>query len=74
MQEEIVERLLAINRDFYLKFATSFAETRAHPQPGFYQLIESVEQLATEEEIAAVKEHLSQEAKHKLMRSLLGRF
>ncbi|HCB50116.1 MAG TPA: hypothetical protein DEP47_11480 [Chloroflexi bacterium] len=42
MQEEIVERLLAINRDFYLKFATSFAETRAHPQPGFYQLIEFI--------------------------------
>lgn len=40
MREEIIERLLALNRDFYRQFATSFAETRAYPQPGFNQLVE----------------------------------
>jgi SAM-dependent methyltransferase len=42
MREEIVERLLTINRDFYRQFASSFAETRSHPQPGFSQLIEFI--------------------------------
>lgn len=42
MREGIVERLLAINRDFYRQFATPFAETRMHPQPGFFQLIEFI--------------------------------
>lgn len=42
MREEIVERLLALNQDFYRQFATPFAETRTHPQPGFYQLVEFI--------------------------------
>ncbi len=42
MREEFVERLLALNRDFYRQFASSFAETRTYPQPGFYQLIEFI--------------------------------
>lgn len=42
MQEEIVKRLLAINREFYRQFASPFAETRAYPQPGFYQLIDFI--------------------------------
>lgn len=44
MQKEIVERLLALNREFYRQFAAPFAETRAYPQPGFIQLIEFIPQ------------------------------
>jgi len=41
---------------------------------GFYQLIEEVEKLATEEEIAAAKEYLAGEARQNLMRNLIRQF
>jgi 2-polyprenyl-3-methyl-5-hydroxy-6-metoxy-1,4-benzoquinol methylase len=44
MQKEIVERLLALNREFYHQFASPFAETRKYPQPGFDKLIKFIPQ------------------------------
>lgn len=44
MQKDIVDRLLTLNREFYRKFATPFAETRTYPQPGFSKLIEFIPQ------------------------------
>jgi len=40
MREEVVQRLLALNRAFYDRLAGPFALSRAHPQPGFYRLLE----------------------------------
>lgn len=39
MDEAVVERLLALNRDFYSQFAEPFVETRARPQEGFFTLL-----------------------------------
>ncbi|MGD8806513.1 MAG: class I SAM-dependent methyltransferase, partial [Chloroflexota bacterium] len=38
MEESVARRLGDLNRDFYQRFARSFADTRREPQPGFYQL------------------------------------
>ena len=40
MREEIVQRLLTLNREFYNGFADSFSHSRAEPQPGFFRLLE----------------------------------
>jgi SAM-dependent methyltransferase len=37
MREEIIERLFAINREFYQTFAEAYAESRQRPQPGILQ-------------------------------------
>ena len=42
MREEVVEQLLALNREFYRQFAAPFAQTRANPQPGFFRLLEYI--------------------------------
>lgn len=75
---------LELEQPYALEFSTetlpievdglSEGEFAATQNAGFYQLIEAVQQLATEEEIAAAKEHLSNEAKHDLMRNLVGQF
>lgn len=39
MNDETVEKLLKLNQDFYTRFATSFADSRATPQPGFRRLL-----------------------------------
>ena len=39
MQAGIAQRLLDLNRVFYEKMATPFAQSRARPQPGFEHLI-----------------------------------
>jgi SAM-dependent methyltransferase len=44
MQEEIVRKLLALNRDFYNEMAEPFAESRVRPQPGFHRLLEELPQ------------------------------
>jgi 2-polyprenyl-3-methyl-5-hydroxy-6-metoxy-1,4-benzoquinol methylase len=38
MDENVVDQLLSINREFYSRFANSFAESRSHVPPGFYKL------------------------------------
>lgn len=40
MDEAVVERLLALNREFYRQFAEPFVETRARPQKGFFKLLD----------------------------------
>ncbi len=40
MREEIVQRLLTLNREFYNGFADSFSHSRTEPQPGFFRLLE----------------------------------
>ena len=40
MRSEIRKRLLALNREFYMQFADSFAATRQAPQPGFEGLLD----------------------------------
>ncbi|HEX6385321.1 MAG TPA: methyltransferase domain-containing protein [Anaerolineae bacterium] len=44
MREEVVEKLLALNRDFYNKLAEPFARSREEPQPGFYRLLDELPQ------------------------------
>ena len=44
MNEAIVERLLALNRAFYGRFAEPFVETRAAPQEGFFKLLDYLPQ------------------------------
>jgi 2-polyprenyl-3-methyl-5-hydroxy-6-metoxy-1,4-benzoquinol methylase len=39
VKEEVVEKLLALNRAFYEGQAASFAESRSQPQPGFSRLL-----------------------------------
>lgn len=39
MKEEVIEKLLALNRAFYEGQAASFAESRSQPQPGFSRLM-----------------------------------
>lgn len=38
MEESVAQRLGDLNREFYHRFASSFADTRRKPQPGFYKL------------------------------------
>ncbi len=45
MREEIVQRLLTLNREFYNSFAASFSDSRQQPQPGFFRLLEMYPQL-----------------------------
>lgn len=40
MNEESFQKLVDLNRQFYERFASSFAETRLKPQPGFERLLE----------------------------------
>lgn len=40
MDEAVVERLLALNQNFYRLFAEPFVETRARPQEGFFTLLD----------------------------------
>ena len=40
MKDEIVEKLLLLNQDFYARFAWPFADSRSSPQPGFNLLLE----------------------------------
>ncbi len=40
MDSEVVARLRALNRTFYEKLAAPFAQTRSHPQPGFFLLLD----------------------------------
>lgn len=42
MREEIVERLLHLNREFYQTFAVSFSETRSRLQPGVIRVLENL--------------------------------
>ncbi len=42
MKDEVEQSLLSLNRQFYDQFARPFAESRAQPQPGFYQLLEYI--------------------------------
>ena len=44
MKPDVAHLLLKINRDFYQKFSSSFAETRRQPQPGFYNLLDFLPQ------------------------------
>ena len=44
MQQEVIEHLLNINRQFYREFSRSFAETRNRPQPGFDKLLSHLPQ------------------------------
>ena len=39
MREEVVQQLLALNREFYDAQADSFAGSRVTPQPGFARLL-----------------------------------
>ncbi|MCA9946178.1 MAG: hypothetical protein KC449_21990, partial [Anaerolineales bacterium] len=39
MQEDVVQQLLALNREFYDAQADSFAGSRVTPQPGFARLL-----------------------------------
>lgn len=40
MDEDVVERILLLNRSFYSEFAETFADSRLHPQPGFRRLLD----------------------------------
>ena len=42
MQEEIADRLIGINREFYQSFAAVFSETRGRLQPGVRQILEGL--------------------------------
>lgn len=42
MRDEIIERLLHLNREFYQTFAISFSETRARLQPGVIRILEKL--------------------------------
>ncbi len=44
MQQEVIEQLLNINRQFYREFSRSFAESRNQPQPGFDRLLSHLPQ------------------------------
>lgn len=39
MREEIIQKLVELNRTFYSRFSQPFAETRNQPQPGYSLLI-----------------------------------
>ncbi|MGB3713397.1 MAG: class I SAM-dependent methyltransferase [Candidatus Promineifilaceae bacterium] len=38
IDDDVVQKLLTINRGFYDQFASEFAESRQQPQPGFHRL------------------------------------
>jgi SAM-dependent methyltransferase len=40
MREEMIGKLLGLNRDFYRQFAQPFVETRTSPQAGFFRLLD----------------------------------
>ncbi len=40
MNEAVVERLVALNHEFYRQFAEPFVQTRARPQEGFFKLLD----------------------------------
>ncbi|MEJ2605058.1 MAG: methyltransferase domain-containing protein [Anaerolineales bacterium] len=42
MRDEIIDRLIRLNRGFYQTFAASFAETRARLQPGVLRILDDV--------------------------------
>jgi SAM-dependent methyltransferase len=42
MEEDVRQTLIKLNREFYDHFSRSFAESRAHPQPGFFRLLEHI--------------------------------
>lgn len=42
MQEQVVQKLIRLNREFYQSFATSFSETRARLQPGVIYTIDRI--------------------------------
>lgn len=42
MQDETVQKLLGLNQKFYDGLAVPFAESRAHPQPGFFRILEEL--------------------------------
>jgi 2-polyprenyl-3-methyl-5-hydroxy-6-metoxy-1,4-benzoquinol methylase len=44
VREEVVEKLLVLNQDFYEGQAASFAQSRAQPQPGFARLLDYLPQ------------------------------
>jgi SAM-dependent methyltransferase len=44
MEESIVRRLVELNRDFYERFATPFAESRSFRQPGYDRLLQYIPQ------------------------------
>jgi tRNA (uracil-5-)-methyltransferase TRM9 len=44
MQENVVRKLLSLNRDFYNDLATPFADSRVHPEPGFYRILAELPQ------------------------------
>ncbi len=43
MRDEIIDRLIRLNRGFYQTFASSFAETRARLQPGVLRILDDVD-------------------------------
>ncbi len=40
MKDEIVQKLLLLNQEFYAQFAAPFANSRSSPQPGFSKLLD----------------------------------
>ena len=38
MKQEVKDQLLDLNREFYRRFSSSFADSRSSPQPGFHRL------------------------------------
>ncbi|NCF66395.1 MAG: methyltransferase domain-containing protein [Chloroflexi bacterium] len=44
MRDEIVKKLLALNKVFYSRFAVTFAQSRDNPQPGFIDLMDNLPQ------------------------------
>ncbi len=42
MDESIVRRLVALNKEFYERFAEPFSDSRSGPQPGYSRLLEYI--------------------------------
>ena len=47
MQEHVVEKLLALNRQFYDQFAVQFSDTRGPQQPGLLRLVQHLPRSGT---------------------------